>query len=420
MIFAENPPDEAGRLQTLSEYGILDTEPEPAFDRLTRLGSRVFSAPIVLVSLVDENRQWFKSCYGLAASETDRDISFCSHTILTDEPLVILNALDDVRFSDNPFVKGELGIRFYAGAPLIAPSGARIGSFCVIDREPRAEFGPDQIDMLRDFAAITVEELELRRTAHSLLQAQSQLQEQSRKAQESSRLKSEFLANMSHELRTPLNGIIGFSELLADGKGGELSDRQQRFMNNILVSSHHLLNLINDLLDLAKIEAGRLELNPEPVSARRLVEEVIESVRSLADAKHIVLTAHVEKAADDLFVDPARFRQVIYNFVSNAIKFTPDHGKVEVNATVDPSGGVRVDVTDTGIGIAPENIPSLFQRFHQLDSGPAKRYAGTGLGLALVKKLMEQQHGRVEVASELGVGSRFTAIFPNASAQTQV
>src|SRR5688500_2767412 len=175
MIFAENPPAEAGRLQTLSEYGILDTEPVPAFDRLTRLGSRVFSAPIVLVSLVDENRQWFKSCYGLAASETDRDISFCSHTILTDEPLVILNALDDVRFSDNPFVKGELGIRFYAGAPLIAPSGARIGSFCVIDREPRAEFGPDQIDMLRDFAAITVEELELRRTAHSLLQAQSQL-----------------------------------------------------------------------------------------------------------------------------------------------------------------------------------------------------------------------------------------------------
>jgi signal transduction histidine kinase len=111
---------------------------------------------------------------------------------------------------------------------------------------------------------------------------------------------------------------------------------------------------------------------------------------------------------------------VIYNFVSNAIKFTPDHGKVEVRASPEASGGVRVDVTDTGIGIAPENISALFQRFHQLDSGPAKRYAGTGLGLALVKKLMEQQNGQVEVASEVGVGSRFSAIFPNGSARTQV
>ena len=135
---------------------------------------------------------------------------------------------------------------------------------------------------------------------------------------------------MSHELRTPLNGIIGFSELLADGKGGELTAKQQRFIENILLSSRHLLHLINDLLDLAKIEAGKLELDPRAVSASSLVSEVADSMRSLADLKHITLSMDVDSEAEHLFVDPARFKQVVYNYVSNAIKFTPDNGSVKV------------------------------------------------------------------------------------------
>ena len=420
MIVAPVPPDEAQRLAALRSYNILDSPPEPAFDRLTRLGAKVFSAPIVLVSLIDANRQWFKSCYGLSASETGRDISFCSHAILSAEPLIIKDASADPRFAENPFVTGDPWVRFYAGAPLITPGGARVGTFCVIDRNPRPGFTEEQIDVLRDFSAIVVEELELRKAGRELLDAHTELAEQTRKAEESSRLKSEFLANMSHELRTPLNGIIGFSELLADGKGGQLTERQQRFLNNILVSSRHLLHLINDLLDLAKVEAGRLELHPEPISARLLVSEVIESVRALAESKQIHLSASVADTADDLFLDPQRFRQVIYNYLSNAIKFTPEHGKVHVEVTQEDSAGIRVDVTDTGIGIAPEHVATLFQRFHQLDSGPAKRYAGTGLGLALVKKLVEQQNGRVEVESTAGEGSRFSVVFPNALARRSV
>ncbi|HYO83195.1 MAG TPA: ATP-binding protein [Bryobacteraceae bacterium] len=427
MVVAPVPADEAERLAALRAYNILDTQPEPGFDRLTRLGARVFSAPIVLVSLIDHNRQWFKSCYGLSASETARDISFCSHAILSAEPLVIKDAMADSRFADNPFVTSDPCIRFYAGAPLIAPSGARLGTFCVIDRAPRPDFTSEHVENLRDFAAIVVEELELRKTGRELLEAhatlterEQELREQTRRAEEVSRLKSEFLANMSHELRTPLNGIIGFSELLADGKGGELTDRQQRFLNNILVSSRHLLHLINDLLDLAKIEAGRLELHPQSTSARTLVGEVIGSVQSLAGAKNIDLIADVSEAAEDLYVDPARFKQVIYNYVSNAIKFTPESGQVHVNVSREPSGAIRVDVTDTGIGIADEQIATLFQRFHQLDSGPAKRYGGTGLGLALVKKLIEQQNGRVEVQSTPSNGSRFSAVLPDASARDRV
>lgn len=427
MTVAPIPGDEEDRLAALRSYDILDTPPEPAFDRLTRLGAKVFSAPVVLVSLVDQNRQWFKSCYGLNASETGRDISFCSHAILSDEPLIVRDALEDARFADNPFVASAPSIRFYAGAPLITPTGAHLGTFCVIDFEPRFSFTDDQISMVQDFAALVVEELELRRTARELGEAEKairrseqELRDKTVLAEEASRLKSEFLANMSHELRTPLNGIIGFSELLVDGKAGQMNERQQRFLDNILVSSRHLLYLINDLLDLAKIEAGKLELHPEPVSAHALISEVLESVRALAERKAIHLSAEIDEAAEDLFVDPARFRQVVYNYVSNAIKFTPDRGDVRVSLSASGEGQIRIDVTDTGIGIPAEHIPLLFQRFHQLDTGPSKRYAGTGLGLSLVKKLVEEQQGWVAVESAVGKGSCFSAVFPHASARDRV
>jgi signal transduction histidine kinase len=267
---------------------------------------------------------------------------------------------------------------------------------------------------------MAVEELELRRTTRKLSETEAalrktvdELEEQRVQAERASKLKSEFLANMSHELRTPLNGIIGFSELLADGKAGELNGRQGRFLNNILLSSRHLLNLINDLLDLAKIEAGKLEFKPEVASAERLVREVIDSLQPLADSKGISLSCEIV-GDDDLYTDPARFKQVIYNYLSNAIKFTPEGGNVSVCVSPDSEECVRVEVSDTGIGISEQNIGRLFQDFEQLDTGPSKRYAGTGLGLALVRKLAQQQGGRVEVESTLGKGSRFSAILPRA------
>ncbi len=315
---------------------------------------------------------------------------------------------------------GTPGIRFYVGAPLIAPGGHRLGTLCLIDTVPHPELDLDGRTMLEALAAMAVEELELRRTTRKLSETEaalrktvSELEEQRVQAERASKLKSEFLANMSHELRTPLNGIIGFSELLADGKGGELNGRQGRFLQNILLSSRHLLSLINDLLDLAKIEAGRLEFKPEVASADRLVREVVDSLQSLADSKGIFLSCEIV-GDDDLYTDPARFKQVIYNYLSNAIKFTPERGNVTVRVSPDSEERVRVEVSDTGIGISEQNLGRLFQDFEQLDSGPSKRYAGTGLGLALVRKLAEQQGGRVEVDSTLGEGSRFSAILPRA------
>jgi two-component system, sensor histidine kinase len=411
------PSDEEDRLAALREYAVLDTPPEAEFDRLTRLAARLFQVPIVLLTLVDVNRQWFKSCYGLHLSETSRDASFCAHAILSENPLIIPDTHQDPRFSDNPLVTGEPGIRFYAGAPLLA-KGQRLGTLCLIDTVPHSGLNAERIALLQDLAAMGVEELELRRTTRKLLETEAllresvrELEQQRQYAEEGSRLKSEFLANMSHELRTPLNGIIGFSELLADGKAGTLSARPQRFLNNTLLSSRHLLRLINDLLDLAKIEAGKLEFRPEFARADALIHEVLESLQPLADSKHIRLSAQIGPD-HELYTDPARFKQVVYNYVSNAIKFTPEHGSVLVRFSSEDSDCVRIEVVDTGIGIAERDLARLFQDFEQLESGPAKKYAGTGLGLALVKKLAERQGGRVEVESILGQGSCFSAVLP--------
>ena len=234
-------------------------------------------------------------------------------------------------------------------------------------------------------------------------------------ARESSRLKSEFLANMSHELRTPLNAIIGFAELLHDGKGGSISGRQKEFLNDILVSSGHLLQLINDVLDLSKVEAGRMELRPEAVRLAKLIGEVTDVLRTLAAQKQIRVTTDLDPAVSEVVTDPARLKQVLYNYLSNALKFTPEEGRVVVRILPEGSESFRLEVEDTGIGIRPDDIGRLFVEFQQLDASMAKRHPGTGLGLALTKRIVEAQGGTVGARSTVGQGSVFFAVLPRAA-----
>lgn len=230
--------------------------------------------------------------------------------------------------------------------------------------------------------------------------------------QRASRMKSEFLANMSHELRTPLNAIIGFSELLVDEKVGPVNAKQKQFLTDILRSGEHLLHLINDILDLSKVEAGRMELHPERFDSAKAIIEICAVIAPLSRKKGIHLAVDVSNAPAAAVLDLQKFKQVLYNLLSNAVKFTDAGGSVTITATERDDGGARIAVRDTGIGIDAPDLGKVFQEFTQLDSGCTRRYEGTGLGLALTRKLVEFQGGSIHLASQPGLGSTFTVDLP--------
>lgn len=238
---------------------------------------------------------------------------------------------------------------------------------------------------------------------------------------EANRMKSEFLANMSHELRTPLNGIIGFSEFLYDEKPGNLNDKQREYLQDILGSGRHLLRLINDLLDLSKVEAGKMELFPETFDMPKAIDEICVVVSPLAEKKNIAIHKNIAKDAGVITLDLQKLKQVLYNLLSNAIKFSDNNQAIEITADLHGENQLSIQIRDNGIGINPGDLGKLFVEFQQLDSGSARRYEGTGLGLALTKKLVEFQGGKITVTSTKNKGSTFTVVLPliNAGASSQ-
>lgn len=225
-------------------------------------------------------------------------------------------------------------------------------------------------------------------------------------------LKSEFLASMSHELRTPLNGIIGFTELMVDEKAGGLNDVQKECCNHTLTSGRHLLQLINDILDLSKIESGRMELNPEAFDLQTAVDEVMVVAGQLAAKKGITIEHNLTALLATVTLDRQKFKQVLFNLVSNAVKFTREGGHVSMTIDTESAAILRAQIRDSGIGIKSEDLDRLFVEFQRLDSGRGVSQEGTGLGLALTKRLIDLQRGRISVESEWGKGSLFTVLLP--------
>ena len=231
-----------------------------------------------------------------------------------------------------------------------------------------------------------------------------------REVETASQHKSDFLANMSHELRTPLNAIIGFSQVLREGMVGDVNEKQREYLDDILSSGQHLLSLINDVLDLSKVEAGQVELQVAPFSLQDALERGVSMVREQATTEGVQVTLHKNGSLDVVSGDERRMSQVIFNLLSNAVKFTPTGGQVDVSAKR-INGEMRVSVADSGPGIAAEDLDRIFEEFQQTEAG-ARQLEGTGLGLALSKRFVEMHGGRIWCESEVGKGSTFEFTLP--------
>jgi len=296
----------------------------------------------------------------------------------------------------------RFGYRALLSVPLLREEQI-IGSLSLTRKEP-GEYSPEMIEVLKTFAtqsALAIQNARLFR----------EIADKSRQLEVASRHKSEFLANMSHELRTPLNAIIGFSEVLNERMFGELNDKQEEYLKDIHASGQHLLSLINDILDLSKIEAGRMELELTDFDLPAAVDNAVTLVRERASRKGVTVRIAIGDQVGTMRGDERKIRQVLLNLLSNAIKFTPEGGRIEVGAALG-NGAVEVSVSDTGVGIAPEDLEAVFEEFRQVGASAAKQ-EGTGLGLALSRKFIELHGGTIRVASEVGAGSTFTFRLPN-------
>ena len=396
MESAALPENEDERLAELLSYDVLDTEAEQLFDDLTTLASQICGTPIALISLIDPDRQWFKSRVGLDAQETSREIAFCSHAILQEEVFEVPNATLDPRFHDNPLVTGSPDIRFYAGAPLITPSGHTIGTLCAIDREPKT-LTEAQKTSLQTLSKSVVAHLELKR--------------KNRELERTSQFKSDFLSYVSHEIRTPLNAINTFSQLL-EGEAQKLGlpSSFTTPLSHVSKSGERLLEIVNSVLDIKQIEAGKMRVMARAVNTKDFFTHLFSLTKIRAEDSGIVFSTNIDESLpQSLFFDDTKFGQVALNILSNAIKFT-DTGK-SVKAQVKYKNGKLVfNVIDEGIGISDDDQQRLFRPFERMDN--AQQISGTGLGLNISRRLIELMDGTIKVSSKLNHGTRISVTLP--------
>lgn len=515
------PPDETERIAALHRLDILDTPPEARFDRITRLACSTFNVPIALVSLVDSQRQWFKSCQGLGVRETPRSLSFCAHALFSPEILLVADTLRDPRFVDHPAVTGDPNVRFYAGCPLRTVDERIVGTLCLVDREPRT-LSADEAELLRGLAAWVENELnayELKRLVAALQERDARLLESEQRFRHAfeyapigialvsptgewlrvnpalcelvgysaadlqrrtfqdithpddvgadlgyfremlagsrtvytvekrylhrlghtvwvslsaslvrdaegkpayfvshiediterrrlEQVKSEFLATAAHELRSPMSSILGFSELLLQRQFEE--ERRRELLGIIHDQARQLTNLINELLDLARIEAGgRRDFNIKRQPLLPVVESTI--VAFLPPQDRDPVQWEFSATLPEVAIDAEKLRQALTNLLSNAYKYSASGAVVslQVEQTL---GGIVISVRDRGIGMTREEVAHMFERFYR--GTEARKVGGTGLGLSIVKEIVELHGGRVEIDSEHGVGTTVSIVLP--------
>jgi len=407
--------DENERLAALWALQVLDTAPEMTFDQLTRLAARTCGTPIALISLIDSDRIWFKSAVGLGdIREIPREGSLCGASLADDEITEVEDVWDDPRFARNPLVTGSTGMRFYAGAPLRLRSGHRVGSLCAIGTHPQ-RLTDDQRASLLDIAQIATRFLESRQMT---VDAVADLARAKMEAEMADRAKSEFLAHMSHELRTPLNAVIGFADMLRLEIHGPLPPRYRDSVDTIATSGRHLLDLINDLLDLARIEAGAIELQADWIDLSAIAHATVRMLEPLADSRGVGLRID-SRYGPRVRADRRAVQQVMINIVGNAIKFGPEDGEVVIQfRDGDP---VEIRVRDEGPGMTPVQIERAMQPYGRCQVEPsqtARSIGGTGLGLPIARRLVELHGGQLSIDSTPGAGTTVAFTLPKARVLT--
>jgi PAS domain S-box-containing protein len=367
---------------------------------------------------------WGERIVGSAEMEAGTG-SQAGYTLLANGPVIVEDLGTELRFR-TPAMLLEHGI--VSGVSVVVGESQRPWGVLAAHSTARRSFTDDDVHFLETVASIAAAAVERHSAEEHIQRLNADLEilvsertaelgilnkELARRNEElakASRLKSEFLARMSHELRTPMNAIIGFSDLLAEESEGPLNDIYSRYVMHIREGARHLLDLINDVLDLSKIEAGRIELMEQMFPAADALDEVLSVIMPLAEIKRISVTAGVP-AGLTIYADRTRFKQILYNLLSNAVKFTPEGGSVAVDSTREADGPVRFSVSDNGIGIPPEEQEAIFEEFHQVGAASSAK-EGTGLGLAITRKLVELHGGKIWVESEPGKGSRFRFTVP--------
>ena len=394
MISAPLHPSESARLQDLIRLEVLDTADEAAFDEITQLASIICGTNISLISLIDNDRQWFKSKVGLGATETNRDIAFCSHAILQDEVFEVSDTLKDERFSDNPLVTDDPSIRFYAGAPLVTDNGHSIGTLCVIDQGPKT-LTAEQTLALQTLAKQVISQLELRLHNRQLARMQKE-QEQ-------------VLAMMAHDLRSPFNGILGLSRILHERSDSVTPERVQAMSSSILESSIKVYQLLDELLQWSRNRLGAVSVKLESVPVENIVLETIEFMQEALKYKQ--LTVH-HQLPSDLYIqaDLSLTKTIIRNLLANAIKYSPEASSITLCAKqVDDT--IEISVTDCGAGVSPDKVKYLFH--HRTDSSKGtKGEIGFGIGLSICHDFTIKQKGKIWLNQDYTQGSQFIVSLP--------
>lgn len=396
MTIAPLPKNESDRLAALKRYQILDTESEELFDSISQLAAATCDVPIALISLIDEQRQWFKAKVGIDACETSRDYAFCAHAILNPEELLIVpDATKDSRFHDNPLVTGAPDIRFYAGAPIVTKDKQALGTLCVIDTQTR-EITEKQRQALVHLSKQVCANLELR-LAHKKLQLLNES-------------KNRFFSILSHDLRAPIYSLLSIAELLNDPESGFSPNEVEEFHRHLLTNAQVTRRTAENLLQMVQFEEGRFAFDPAQLDLRETLESAEASLSGRSASKRIAIRTQCPPQ-QKVWADPRLLQSIAQNLLSNALKFS--HPDSEINITAKQENDtLTLCIEDHGVGIKPHNIPKIFALDAAHSTAGTEGEQGSGLGLNLCKQFANRLQGDLHIDSEVGKGTRVTLTLP--------